>query len=189
MPSCPERRSPPNSAKREDALCAAEMQAQAAVWQTVPTTAAGRMALVDFARSMVARRTNSEGDVDDSGYLLGRVLDAFSAMVAADRGNTAQPIAEPSPAPVALDYGERAKLSAEQIELSGLDVLSLAHLFEAFQAARFFVEGVVAHPCCDRGQLGDLLDSRANGPPSRWRGSRRKSRAGPRAPTNSATRS
>ncbi len=144
--------------KREDALCAAEMQAQAAVWQTVPTTAAGRMALVDFARSMVARRTNSEGDVDDSGYLLGRVLDAFSAMVAADRGNTAQPIAEPSPAPVALDYGERAKLSAEQIELSGLDVLSLAHLFEAFQAARFSWEGVVAHPCCDRGQLGDLLD-------------------------------
>ncbi|BCM88127.1 hypothetical protein [Methylobacterium indicum] len=142
--------------EQEVALTAAEGKTRAAVWQTVPTTPAGRTALVDFARSMVARFANSEGDTDDAGHLLGRILDAFSAMVAADWGNTAPPIGEPAPAPAAIDYGERAKLSAEQIELSGLDVLSLAHLFEAFQAVRFSWEGVVARSYCDRGQLGDL---------------------------------
>ncbi len=134
------------------------MKAQKAVWQTVPTTPDGRRALVEFARFRVARVTHPSGDVDDAGHLLGRILDAFSAMVAADWGNTAPPIGEPAPAPVALDYSERAKLSAEQIKLSGLDVLSLAHLFEAFQVVRFSWEGVAVRPYCDRGQLGDLPD-------------------------------
>ncbi|WP_125900988.1 hypothetical protein [Methylobacterium indicum] len=148
----------PEQSRHEGALCEADMKAQKAVWQTVPTTQAGRRALVEFARFRVARVTHPDGDVDDAGHVLGRILDAFSAMVAADWGNTAPPIGEPAPAPVALDYAERAKLSAEQIELSGLDVLSLAHLFEAFQAVRFSWEGVVARSYCDRGQLGDLPD-------------------------------
>ncbi len=69
-------------AAREGYLSDADAKAQKAVWQTVPTTPAGRRALVKFARTQVQRRTNPDGDVDDSAWLLGLILDAFAAMVA-----------------------------------------------------------------------------------------------------------
>lgn len=68
-------------AVRERHLSDADLKAQKAVWQTVPTTPAGRRAIVEFARTQVRRRTHPDGDVDDSPWLLGLILDAFAAMV------------------------------------------------------------------------------------------------------------
>jgi len=53
------------------------------------------------------------------------------------------PAADAPPAPAAHDP---ARLSAEQIDLSALDIFQLSALFEAFQGAKFWWEGVVARP-------------------------------------------
>ncbi|KMO32902.1 hypothetical protein [Methylobacterium aquaticum] len=131
--------------EQENALNAAELAAQKAVWQTVPTTPAGRRALVDFARTQVQRRTNPDGDVDDSAWLIGLMLNAFAAMVADPSGSwpVQAPATEVQPSP---DTKDRARLSAEQIDLTALDVFQLSTLFEAYQVARFSWEGVGARP-------------------------------------------
>lgn len=57
--------------------------------------------------------------------------------------------AKPMPAAAAQaapDAEDLARLSAEQIDLSRLDVFQLSSLFEAFQVAKFSWEGVVARP-------------------------------------------
>lgn len=129
----------------EGALCAADLDAQKAVWQTAPTTPAGRRALVEFARFRVARLTNPNGEVDDAGYLFGLILDAFAAMVADPSGSwpAQAPAAEAQTAPNTHD---RARLSAKQIDLSRLNVFQLSALFEAYQVAKFSWEGVVERP-------------------------------------------
>lgn len=141
----------PEQHEREAALCEADMKAQKAVWQTVPTTLAGRRALVEFARFRVARVTQPNGDVDDAGYLLGKILDAFAAMVDADPTEAPTPAAQAAPA-----VEDRARLSAEQIDLSRLDVFQLSSLFEAFQVAKFSWEGVVARPYSSENEPGEV---------------------------------
>lgn len=69
---------------RENAISGADLKAMRAVWETVPTTPAGRRALVEFARFRLARVTHPDGRVDDPEYWFGLILDAFSAMVDAD---------------------------------------------------------------------------------------------------------
>ena len=134
-------------AAREGYLSDTDLRAQKAVWQTVPTTPAGRRALVEFARTQVQRRTNPNGDVDDSAWLLGRILDAFTAMVAdpSEAWPAQAPVAHP-PKAVKADDDAHARLSAEQIDLTALDVFQLSGLFEAYQVARFSWEGVEQRP-------------------------------------------
>ncbi|KMO24946.1 hypothetical protein VQ02_34540, partial [Methylobacterium variabile] len=67
-------------AAREGYLSDADAKAQKAVWQTVPTTPAGRRALVKFARTQVQRRAHPDGDVDDSAWLLGREAGAITCV-------------------------------------------------------------------------------------------------------------
>lgn len=58
-------------------------------------------------------------------------------------------------AQTARDINDLARLSAEQIDLSRLDVFQLSSLFEAFQVAKFSWEGVVARPYSSEKELGE----------------------------------
>ncbi|SFV06174.1 hypothetical protein SAMN02799631_04366 [Methylobacterium sp. 174MFSha1.1] len=93
-------------AAREGYLSDADLTAQKAVWKTVPTTLAGRRALVEYARAQVQRRTHPDGDVDDSAWLLSQILDAFAAMV--DTGSAVRSLrSEASDASALIDVLER----------------------------------------------------------------------------------
>lgn len=124
-----------------------EREAFRALLATRPTTVAGCLTFTAYLSSAVI--DNDHQLDEDTAEVLRALRDGATAWGEA-------PIGEPASAPAALDFGERAKLSAEQIELSALDVRSLAHLYEAFQVARYSWEGVGSRPYCDRGQLGDI---------------------------------
>ncbi|TXM98884.1 hypothetical protein FV242_27390 [Methylobacterium sp. WL64] len=54
---------------RERALTEAQSAALDAVWRTTPTTRAGRLALIDYARFQTALYDGNEIDPDCPGYL------------------------------------------------------------------------------------------------------------------------
>ncbi|TNC05527.1 hypothetical protein FF100_35580 [Methylobacterium terricola] len=85
--------------------------------------------------------------MEDAGYLFGLILDAFAGMVNAEPAGmqVAQAAEEAQAKP---DTDDLARCSAEQIDLTKLDVFQLSALFEAYQVARFSWEGVAARPYC-----------------------------------------
>ncbi len=149
-------------AARGDYLSDADMKAQKAVWRTVPTTPAGRRALVEFARTQVQRRTHPDGDVDDSAWLLGLILDAFSAMVADPAG--AWPAQEPA--------AETQAASSPLLDLSGCSVRQIARLHEALNAVAGHVSSLSQLPCfwngnegmryCEYNPAGKIIDREAD---------------------------
>lgn len=69
---------------QENVLSSAQVRAQDAVWRTVPTTRAGRRALVDYARFQVELFTGPDGCVDNPEGMIGKILTAFSAAIDAE---------------------------------------------------------------------------------------------------------
>lgn len=87
----------PEQRARERALCKAQSRTRDAVWATVPTTHAGRVALVDCARFQVKVDTGSDGHVGSPEHLLTEILDSLGAAIAAERPETAPSIGPTGP--------------------------------------------------------------------------------------------
>jgi hypothetical protein len=88
--SAPERLTPEPRA-REDALSAAQNATRATAWATVPTTRAGRIALVEYARFQIELFRAPDGWVENPEHLLAEILDAFEAAIKAERPECAAP--------------------------------------------------------------------------------------------------
>ncbi|WP_267359798.1 MULTISPECIES: hypothetical protein [unclassified Methylobacterium] len=69
---------------RERALTEAQSAALEAVWRTTPTTRAGRLALVDYARFQTALYAGTETDPDCPSYLFREIMGAITAAFEAD---------------------------------------------------------------------------------------------------------
>lgn len=80
----------PSDRARENALSGAQIDTDTAVWRTVPTTQAGRLALVDYARFQARLRTAPDGYIDNAEGLIEEILTAFSAALAAQPAVPAQ---------------------------------------------------------------------------------------------------
>lgn len=74
----------PADREREGLISTAQIGTDAAVWTTVPTTRAGRAALVDYARFQAQVRTAPDGEIDDAEGFVEEILSAFSAAIAAE---------------------------------------------------------------------------------------------------------
>ena len=70
---------------REDELCKVQRDTRVAVWRTVPTTRAGRRALVDYARFQVGVHTGETGIIDNAKDLFEEILAPIAAAIAAER--------------------------------------------------------------------------------------------------------
>lgn len=70
--------------EREGLLSTAQIGTDAAVWATVPTTQAGRLALVDYARFQVQVRTAADGMIDGAEVFIDEILTAVSAAIDAE---------------------------------------------------------------------------------------------------------
>ncbi|MCJ2065885.1 hypothetical protein MKK63_24720 [Methylobacterium sp. J-088] len=75
---------------REDALTKIQQATREAVWRTVPTTQAGRLALVDYARFQVRLHTGETGIIDSAPDLFEEVLAPIAAAIAAERPEVVQ---------------------------------------------------------------------------------------------------
>lgn len=121
----------PKMRAREDALCEAQRRTLAAAWATVPTTHAGRLALVDFARFQIEVHTGPDGRVGSPDDLLEEILDAFSAAIRAEQPET-----------IVTSPG-----APSEHEPSNLDALALVAAIEAEWAAQARVDD--AQPAAD----------------------------------------
>ena len=111
---------------RERALTEAQSAALDAVWCTTPTTRAGRLALIDYARFQTALYAGNEIDPDCPGYLFREIMGAITAAFEADC------------AP-ADDSAAHA--------LSGCDLAQLARLYETWEGVFHHLTGAGAIPC------------------------------------------
>lgn len=69
---------------REDEAAATQLGMRAAAWVAVPTTHAGRRALVDYARFQVGVFTGPSGKIDQPEDLIRDILDAIAAAIDAE---------------------------------------------------------------------------------------------------------
>ncbi|MBE7202792.1 MAG: hypothetical protein INR70_34030 [Parafilimonas terrae] len=128
---------------RERALTEAQTAAQDAVWRTTPTTRAGRLALVDYARFQVALYVGDAEDADVPAYLFRDIMSAVTAAFEAD-------CASPD--------------DSATHDLSGCDLAQLARLYETWEGVFHHLTGAGAIPCftADRRSgftpAGDVLD-------------------------------
>ena len=140
----PTSTSRPNWFLRERALTEAQSAAQAAVWRTTPTTRAGRLALMDYARFQVALYTGGETDPDVPAYLFRDIMSAVTAAFEAD----------------CAPADDRATH-----DLSGCDLAQLARLYETWEGVFHHLTGASEIPCftADRYSghtpAGEALDS------------------------------
>ncbi|KMO20634.1 hypothetical protein [Methylobacterium platani] len=118
-----------------------ERDAFRAILTTRPTTPAGFAALASYLPD-VMRQSNPDTEAEALA-----ALDALRAGVMSLRleAASADPVAT-AEARSKTDNVDLARLSAEQIDLSALDVFQLSGLFEAYQVARFSWEGVEQRP-------------------------------------------
>ena len=103
---------------RERALTEGQTEARNTVWRTTPTTRAGRLALIDYARFQVALFTGSSvEDPDCPAYLFRDIMGAITAAFEADCAPTGD-----SSAP----------------DLRGASINQLARLHDCLQSLAFF---------------------------------------------------
>lgn len=114
--------------EREGILSAAQIDADQVVWRTVPTTRAGRRALVDYARFQARVRTAPDGYVDDAEGLIEEILTAFSASIAAESEMPAQ---DPDEAQAHALVGEIERVWAEDTLRSRRDHTDMSDEAEA----------------------------------------------------------
>ncbi|MCJ2092077.1 MULTISPECIES: hypothetical protein [unclassified Methylobacterium] len=123
----PTSTSRPNWFLRERALTEAQSATRDAVWRTTPTTRAGRLALVDYARFQVALFTGSSvEDPDCPAYLFRDIMSAVTAAFEADC----------APASDSAVH-----------DLSGCDLAQLARLYETWEGVFHHLTGAGAIPC------------------------------------------
>ncbi|SFM61495.1 hypothetical protein [Methylobacterium pseudosasicola] len=123
----PNSTSRPNWFLRERALTEAQSATRDAVWRTTPTTRAGRLALVDYARFQVALFTGSSvQDPDCPAYLFRDIMGAVTAAFEADC----------APASDVASH-----------DLSGCDLAQLARLYETWEGVFHHLTGAGAIPC------------------------------------------
>lgn len=139
----PSATSRPNWFLHERALSEAQTASQAAVWCTTPTTRAGRLALVDYARFQVALYAGTDEDPDCPHYLFQDIMGAVTAAFDADC----------APASDSALH-----------DLSGCDLAQLARLYETWEGVFHHLTGAGAIPCfiADRRSgftpAGEVLD-------------------------------
>ncbi|MCJ2061756.1 hypothetical protein MKK63_03425 [Methylobacterium sp. J-088] len=112
---------------RERALTEAQTEARNTVWRTTPTTQAGRLALIDYARFQVALFTGSSvQDPDCPAYLFREIMGAVTAAFEAD---------------CAVANGSATH------DLSGCDHPQLARLYETWESVFHHLTGASEIPC------------------------------------------
>lgn len=79
---------------REKEHCRAQRDAREAVWHTVPTTHAGRRALVEYARFQVEVHAGETGIIDNAKALFEEILAPIAAAIEAERPDAASAGAE-----------------------------------------------------------------------------------------------
>ncbi|MCJ2132707.1 hypothetical protein MKK69_01260 [Methylobacterium sp. J-026] len=123
----PASTSRPNWFLRERALTETQSTTRNAVWRTTPTTRAGRLALVDYARFQVALFTGSSvEDPDCPAYLFREIMGAVTAAFEADC----------APASDTATH-----------DLSGCDLAQLARLYETWESVFHHLTGASEIPC------------------------------------------
>ena len=128
---------------RERALTEAQSAALDTVWRTTPTTRAGRLALIDYARFQTALYAGQEIDPNCPGYLFREIMGAITAAFEAD-------CAPPD--------------DSATHDLSGCDLAQLARLYETWESVFHHLTGAGAIPCftADRHSgftpAGEVLD-------------------------------
>lgn len=117
----------PNWFLRERALTEAQSKARNDVWLTTPTTRAGRLALVDYARFQVTLFTGSSvEDPDCPAYLFQEIMGAVTAAFEVD-------CAPPD--------------DSATHDLSGCDLAQLARLYETWEGVFHHLTGASEIPC------------------------------------------
>ena len=122
----PTSTSRPNWFLHERGLSEAQTASQAAVWRTTPTTRAGRLALVDYARFQVALYAGDDEEPDCPAFLFRDIMSAVTAAFEAD-------CAPPS--------------DSATHDLSGCDLAQLARLYETWEGVFHHLTGAGAIPC------------------------------------------
>ncbi|CAA2161183.1 hypothetical protein MBRA_06343 [Methylobacterium brachiatum] len=141
--------------RREEVLSKAQRETCDAVWATVPTTRAGRLALVDYVRFQVELHTSETGIIDSAPELFEEFLAPIAAAIAAERPEIA------SSTNVALVLGS-------EHDLTTLSVAQLARLYGALEPFEDLIGRAENAPCfwnedrTDRTPDGDIINMEAD---------------------------
>lgn len=155
----------------EDRLNEAQYEAQEAVIATVPTTPAGRLALLEYLRWQMRLHGMTDGEPPEASSPFWR--DAYKALKAAlaFEGESAPAAPQKNEAAAPRNLSKEAFDYAYALDLSNVSFKNLWRLYEVFLAAydllwpaaneSIFDEGT-AKPCCEHTSGGLILDAEAN---------------------------
>ncbi|KAB7785997.1 hypothetical protein [Methylorubrum populi] len=155
----------------EDRLNKAQYEAHDAVIATVPTTAAGRLALLEYLRWQMRLHGMTDGEPPEAGSPFWR--DAYKALRAALAFEGEAVLSAPQQRETAAprNLSKEAFDYAYALDLSNVSFTNLWRLYEAFSAAyeslwpvaaeSMFDEGT-AEPCCEHTPGGRIVDAEAN---------------------------
>ena len=155
----------------EDRLNKAQYEAQDAVIATVPTTAAGRLALLEYLRWQMRLFGMANGEPPEASSPFWR--DAYKALKAALAFEDAPQVSVSHrlPSPDERNLSKEAFDHAYALDLSNVSFQNLWRLYEVFLAAYDLLwpaanEGMfdtgTAKPCCEHTPGGLILDAEAN---------------------------
>ncbi|GEL44576.1 hypothetical protein MEX01_51670 [Methylorubrum extorquens] len=152
------KRTKPDFAE-EDRLNAAQYEAHDEVIATVPTTAAGRLALLEYLRWQMRLHGMTNGEPPEASSPFWR--DAYKALRAALAADMQEP--EQADSPAERNLSKEAFDYAYGLDLSSVSFKNLLRLYEVFHASNEFLSPVEGEPMFDTGAARPCSDPTAGG--------------------------